>query len=256
MFHDVCVDDAAEGGRARAVLHRASIVEMAVRRKKQMPEELKRTRPHGNAPAASAACCIHSPLRCERRASIRAAPCPCPCPVNLVRSVSAQVPYGDPRTPANRKCALDAGDYGLGFAANSLGLGCDCLGAVRYFDAVLNDSKGEPVVIKNAVCMHEEDAGLLWKHVDYRCGGFFVDASVGISSAGASPPAPVLLGLPVCGSASCGLASPRSERLFRCSCRHRVGRTGYSESRRARRLVVSFIMTAVNYEYCFYWVRR
>jgi hypothetical protein len=28
-------------------------------------------------------------------------------------------------------------------------------------------------------------------------------------------------------------------------------RTGYSEDRRARRLVISFIMTAVNYEYCF-----
>lgn len=24
------------------------------------------------------------------------------------------------------------------------------------------------MVIKNAVCMHEEDAGLLWKHVEYR----------------------------------------------------------------------------------------
>lgn len=38
------------------------------------------------------------------------------------------------RTPYNRKCAFDAGDYGLGFAANSLQLGCDCLGDVTYFD--------------------------------------------------------------------------------------------------------------------------
>jgi Copper amine oxidase, enzyme domain len=30
-------------------------------------------------------------------------------------------------------------------------------------------------------------------------------------------------------------------------------RTGYAEVRRGRRLVLSFIMTAVNYEYCFYW---
>lgn len=29
-----------------------------------------------------------------------------------------------------------------GFAANSLSLGCDCLGAVRYFDGVVNDAKG------------------------------------------------------------------------------------------------------------------
>jgi primary-amine oxidase len=34
------------------------------------------------------------------------------------------------------------GDYGLGFCANSLALGCDCLGHIKYFDAVLNDSKG------------------------------------------------------------------------------------------------------------------
>jgi primary-amine oxidase len=29
-------------------------------------------------------------------------------------------------------------------------------------------SAGDPVVIKNAVCLHEEDHGLLWKHLDYR----------------------------------------------------------------------------------------
>ena len=29
---------------------------------------------------------------------------------------------------------------------------------------------GEPVALKKAVCMHEEDAGLLWKHVEYRNG--------------------------------------------------------------------------------------
>ena len=27
---------------------------------------------------------------------------------------------------------------------------------------------GEPMLIEKAVCMHEEDAGLLWKHVEYR----------------------------------------------------------------------------------------
>lgn len=30
---------------------------------------------------------------------------------------------------------------------------------------------GEPMEIKKAVCLHEEDAGLLWKHMDYRNGG-------------------------------------------------------------------------------------
>jgi primary-amine oxidase len=49
----------------------------------------------------------------------------------------------DPSSPYNRKCAFDAGDYGLGFAANSLKLGCDCLGVVQYFDAVVNNAQGE-----------------------------------------------------------------------------------------------------------------
>lgn len=78
------------------------------------------------------------------------------------------VPYGDPRPPYTRKCAFDVGDYGLGYCANSLALGCDCLGHIKYFDTVLPDSKGAPAHIKNAVCMHEEDVGMLWKHVEYR----------------------------------------------------------------------------------------
>jgi primary-amine oxidase len=39
--------------------------------------------------------------------------------------------------------------------------GCDCLGHIRYFDAVLNDCRGNPVLLRKAVCMHEEDAGIL-----------------------------------------------------------------------------------------------
>ncbi|WIA30543.1 hypothetical protein OEZ86_000626 [Tetradesmus obliquus] len=111
--------------------------------------------------------------------------------------VEMAVPYGDPREPFQRKCAFDVGDYGLGYCANSLALGCDCLGYIHYFDAALTNSSGEPVLLKNAVCMHEEDVGLLWKHVEYR--------------------------------------------------------NGHSESRRSRRLVLSFISTVVNYEYAFYW---
>jgi primary-amine oxidase len=35
-------------------------------------------------------------------------------------------------------------------------------------DAVLVNSKGEPVVLNKAVCLHEEDYGLMWKHVEWR----------------------------------------------------------------------------------------
>ena len=45
-------------------------------------------------------------------------------------------------------------------------LGCDCLGEIRYLDAVLADGAGEPREIPNAICIHEEDAGVLWKHTE------------------------------------------------------------------------------------------
>jgi primary-amine oxidase len=74
--------------------------------------------------------------------------------------VEMAVPYGDPRPPYTRKCAFDVGDYGLGNCANSLELGCDCLGHIHYFDAVLNTTEGTPKILKKAVCMHEADNGL------------------------------------------------------------------------------------------------
>lgn len=107
------------------------------------------------------------------------------------------VPYGDPAEKSYRKNAFDIGEYGIGMMANSLQLGCDCLGTIRYFDAHLTDSRGRAVTLKNAICLHEEDAGLLWKHTDWR--------------------------------------------------------TNQSETRRSRRLVVSFIATVGNYEYGFFW---
>jgi primary-amine oxidase len=107
------------------------------------------------------------------------------------------VPYGDPRPAYFRRNAFDVGEYGIGMLANSLELGCDCLGEIHYFDVAGHDSRGQTITISNAICMHEEDVGLLWKHIDWR--------------------------------------------------------NGYTESRRSRRLVVSFIATVGNYEYGFYW---
>lgn len=78
------------------------------------------------------------------------------------------VPYGDPSPTQRRKNAFDVGEYGMGMCANSLTLGCDCLGLIRYFDAHLTTSRGELLTVKNAVCMHEEDFGILWKHTDRR----------------------------------------------------------------------------------------
>ena len=68
------------------------------------------------------------------------------------------------------KNAFDAGEWGLGRMANSLKLGCDCLGVVQYFDAVLTTEQGEPYTVEHAICLHEEDYGILWKHQDQRGG--------------------------------------------------------------------------------------
>ncbi|KAF5352380.1 hypothetical protein D9756_006147 [Leucocoprinus leucothites] len=74
------------------------------------------------------------------------------------------VPYGAPEHPHPRKFAFDSGEYGIGMMANDLALGCDCPGCFAAHD-------GSAVVIDNVICIHEEDAGVLWKHTDYRPGG-------------------------------------------------------------------------------------
>lgn len=61
---------------------------------------------------------------------------------------------------------------------------------------MLNNAQGEAVLVKKAICMHEEDAGIASKHTDYR--------------------------------------------------------TRHTETRRMRKLVVSFISTIANYDYGYY----
>ncbi|KAH8646108.1 copper amine oxidase [Xylariales sp. PMI_506] len=117
---------------------------------------------------------------------------------NRISVVEMVVPYGNPTEPHQRKHAFDVGEYGTGLMTNSLKLGCDCKGAIHYLDAVLSTSDGSPALIKNAVCIHEEDNGLLYKHTDYRDGTVI--------------------------------------------------------SARDRRLIISQIITAANYEYCFYHI--
>ena len=76
------------------------------------------------------------------------------------------VPYADPAPTRYWQNYFDIGEYVFGRFANSLTLGCDCLGEIRYFDATLADEFGNPQTIANAICMHEEDFGTLWKHTD------------------------------------------------------------------------------------------
>lgn len=81
------------------------------------------------------------------------------------------VPYADPTPSHNFKNVFDAGEVGIGVLANSLELGCDCLGEIYYFDACVNDAEGQAQVLHNAICLHEEDVNLLWKHLEYNADG-------------------------------------------------------------------------------------
>jgi primary-amine oxidase len=107
------------------------------------------------------------------------------------------IPYADTNPTVVFKNAFDIGEYGIGPYANALALGCDCLGEITYLDAIMHDSQGRPLTIPNAICLHEEDTGILWKHYDWR--------------------------------------------------------SGATDVRRARRLVISTIVTVGNYEYGLYW---
>ena len=82
--------------------------------------------------------------------------------------VEMVVPYGSPNNGHYRKNVFDIGEYGLGKLANSLKLGCDCLGHIAYLDAHVSTMLGEVYTIEKAICIHEEDDGLLWKHWDFR----------------------------------------------------------------------------------------
>jgi primary-amine oxidase len=107
------------------------------------------------------------------------------------------VPYADPSPIRSWQNYFDTGEYLIGRYANALELGCDCVGDITYLDAVIADEFGHPRTLRNAICLHEEDAGILWKHTDLWAGS--------------------------------------------------------SETRRQRRMVISFFTTIGNYDYGFYW---
>lgn len=76
------------------------------------------------------------------------------------------VPYGDPGPVRFWQNYFDTGEYLLGRLVNSLELGCDCVGDITYLDVPIADARGDVKVLPNAICIHEEDAGVLWKHTE------------------------------------------------------------------------------------------
>lgn len=76
------------------------------------------------------------------------------------------VPYGDKDGMHSWKQVMDASEYSMGTLVNSLKLGCDCLGEIYYFDIDQVNWQGQPKTVTQAICMHEEDYGIQWKHYD------------------------------------------------------------------------------------------
>jgi primary-amine oxidase len=86
---------------------------------------------------------------------------------NRISMSEMVVPYGDPSPEHYWQGAFDVGEFGIGRGVNSLRLGCDCLGHIEYFDVTIHDDQGEPLVVPQAICLHEEDFSILWKHFDF-----------------------------------------------------------------------------------------
>jgi primary-amine oxidase len=80
------------------------------------------------------------------------------------------VPYLDDSSTQYRKNFFDWGEYGAGQLTSSLALGCDCLGLIHYFDAAFLGADGTTRHIPQAICMHEEDHGILFRHHNSRTG--------------------------------------------------------------------------------------
>ncbi|KAK4704122.1 primary-amine oxidase, partial [Phenoliferia sp. Uapishka_3] len=157
------------------------------------------------------------------------------------------VPYAAPEWPHPRKFAFDVGEYGLGMMANSLTLGCDCLGAIH--------------------CEHP--SFMLWNLQASRLvygeliGDFQLERETLVEKQGAYqrlilPVSPTDLDAQM--SDHAGNAVP----LPRCVCIHeeddgllwkhsdfRPG--GRAHSVRSRKLVIQMICTVANYDYAFAW---
>jgi primary-amine oxidase len=70
--------------------------------------------------------------------------------------VEMTVPYGDPRPQHYRKNAFDVGEYGIGSLANSLRLGCDCLGLRHLVEAcgLENRADGSAAIAPSSSFFH------------------------------------------------------------------------------------------------------
>ncbi|ODN05606.1 Copper amine oxidase 1 [Orchesella cincta] len=80
------------------------------------------------------------------------------------------VTYGDPTPPYHRKQSFDMGEFRLGFSSSDLAANNLCPGNAQYLDMVYHNERGESHRIENAICIYEEDSGVLWTHKDWTQG--------------------------------------------------------------------------------------
>ena len=78
------------------------------------------------------------------------------------------VPYGDPAPTQRRQERLRRRRVRHGHVRQQPGARLRLPRPDPLLRRHLVDSRGEPLTIKNAICMHEEDFGILWKHTDRR----------------------------------------------------------------------------------------
>lgn len=108
------------------------------------------------------------------------------------------VPYADPTAGWSFRDAFDVGQFGLGNSISALEPLADAPANSKFFDAVIADQLGAPVVHPKCVALYEKDGGILWRHFD----------------------------------------RPNNHQL----------------SVRGRDLVLTYVTTLSNYDYCFNWI--
>jgi primary-amine oxidase len=77
------------------------------------------------------------------------------------------VPYMDPDSGWSFRTYMDVGEFGLGPMSSPLMPGIDCPANAAFFDAILPNEFGWPVLGRSAICLFERNtAAPLWRHFE------------------------------------------------------------------------------------------
>ena len=77
------------------------------------------------------------------------------------------VPYMDPSAGWYFRTFMDSGEYGFGLFLTPLRAGIDCPGHATFLPALVNDDRGRPLEIPDAICIFERYIGdPAWRHFE------------------------------------------------------------------------------------------